>query len=62
MTVYQCNDCDLIMVERPTFHKGRCPRCGNKLYPNGYTEHNISATTIQSYYPAPSWEEDLKDT
>lgn len=47
------------MVERPTRKKGRCG-CGHKLYPNGYHEERIASRPLCTYYPYPSWEEDLK--
>ena len=57
--VYKCKRCDLTMVERPTREKGRCPECGNKLYPNGYYE-TYEPDPVYRFYPAPSWEEDLR--
>lgn len=61
MIVYCCNTCNLPMVERPSYLKGRCPSCWSKIYPNGYTAERIPDTMAPpSYSPAPSWEEDLK--
>ncbi len=59
MILYVCNKCGLEMVERPTRKKGRCG-CGHKLYPNGYHEERIASRPLCTYYPYPSWEEDLK--
>ena len=62
-TVYTCDKCGLIMADQPSYSYGRCPECGHKLYPNGYSREAVSddyAREMTKYYPAPSWEEDVK--
>ena len=64
MTLYRCNRCwnhgrEFVMVERPTREKGRCPNCGHKLFPDGYTAIQ-GADPVFKFYPAPSWEEDIR--
>ena len=61
-TVQTCDNCNCEMFDSPSKNYGRCPACGYKLYPNGYSEHAVSDDYYDGYrgkiYPAPSWEND----
>ncbi|MBD5086235.1 MAG: hypothetical protein HDT32_02565 [Clostridiales bacterium] len=62
--IYVCKKCRCEMFDRPSKQYGRCPSCGHKLYPDGYTEEAVSDGYFDGFrgkvYPAPSWEEDLR--
>jgi len=62
-TVYSCSKCGIILFEKPTRERGRCPNCWNKLYPDNYDMQVVHDGYIDGFngkvYPAPSWEEDL---
>lgn len=61
-TIYTCKKCGQELFARPTKEYGRCPNCGYKLYPDGYSENPVSDGFYDEFrgkiYPAPSWEND----
>ena len=63
-TIYSCKNCDCLLFDRPSKDYGRCPRCGHKLYPDGYHSEAVSDGYYDGFmgkiYPAPSWPEDRK--